>query len=1002
MKFKKAVLAICGVLAVSFAGMGTAFAVRAAAQDATRRETEAAFPSYIYAGETFTPPACTLTYRGEEKEGEALLILPDGSAKQQSSYYLETPGKYTVRYTADFGGFPVQEEKSFLVVDRLFSSDGAYDTYYGTASRGDYEAPARPGAVVTLGKGETWTYHKPIDFNGRTRAEDFLSFYVLPEKIGFSDAREVTFILTDTADPDNKVTITCYSHITYENWVIWSTYVRAGATGQLQAGWEGSKLHLGDKWGAGFGFSMHGTPQAGTYATQKLSLQMDYENRTLYGNRTTNPIIKLDDPAVFENLWGGFQNGTAYLSVRFGLFNSASATIVLENVYEENFSDYETAKVYDDAPPVLTVEETEETLPAAVVGSPYKLYPARAEDASAVTLTRRVFLNYGADTQAECTVEGGAFTPFREGEYAVEYRAEDRFGNVSTKVYFVEAGPRAVPFRATVSDMGTSGNAGEELSLGNLTVEGAIGSYTVSTVAVLNGETFAVGETFRPLYAGTYTVRRIVRDYIGETTAEYEVNVTKGNVVKILERPFLPARMIVGGRYVLPTVKGVDFSSGAPVEIPAAVSVSAGAGSLAGGMFIPAKAGEAEIVYTASANGATDTLTLPVTLIDVGYGSELHLENYFTGLKTEVSEAAVGLVAESDGAAHFIKSVDAGEFALEFDVDPILHNFGKLTLTLWDSENAGISLTLAFLRNTAGYCKVSIDGGEPLLTQSSWNGNGKDFVVQYLSSSGMLSVGDVVKTAIKPYFFPSGRVDFALAFEEVEGLSKVSVSRVNNQNMGNIGRDVVNPQILTMGKVAASYLLGDAVTLPAAVVTDVVDPYVTASLTVRTPSGKILVTDSGRSLENEDPTREYTFTANEYGQYNATVTAIDGSGRRYVLRYAVNVNDVTPPEISFPFLPAVSGKVGARVALPKATATDDRDGEIALFVYLIRPDFVQVPLYAHEKDAEGNFKTDENGNPVLTYYTGFVPTAAGRYVVQYYAADSAGNVTVRAFTVTVE
>lgn len=984
-------------------------ALPAAADDSLPDVSDAEIAQTVFTGERFDAPDASITYRGKTAEASARLLYPSGKATAAENCLLDEAGMYTVEYTAVFDGFPVQEERTFVAVQHLFESDGDTAPYYGAPE----DVPDRPGIVVTLGKGETFRYNRMIDFREMTAQDMLIEMYVLPEKLGTADARQIIYTFTDTENENNVLTITQQAHYTQDDWAIRQTYLRAGATGQPESGWEwtGGPLHSGDKWGTCVQFSMHGQPASGSYKTQNLNFSIDYENLRMMTNYGSQEIIDLNDPAVFDTLWEGFEKGTAYLSVTCGQFNSSDTTFVLTNVGGQPISDGNTVAVRDDEAPVLTVEKPEQETPQAVVGSPYKLYGATAADNmdKSPDVTCRVFVNYGSNMQAEYDVADGAFTPDRAGIYTVEYTAVDYFGNKAVETIQITAGERPELLTISVSDTGAEGVAGELFTVADYSVDGTIGNWEVAIEASVeaDGETYVYEVTdgqFRPEYAGEYTVRYTVSDYIGSASCEYKVKVEAGSVVKMLAEADLPDYMLVGATYRLPAVDGVDYSGGKPAPLPSEIEVSGARADFSGNSLTPAEAGLITVSYVVRSGGAEDRREYTVRAVDAGYGGSYRMQDYFYGDGVTMS-AATGYVeaaTSADARIDFIKTVAAG-FQLTFSVDPLRKAFERLTVTVCDSVEPDRKIELVFYRNRTGMAYVSVNGGQNRLTEGSWNGDGVSWDVLYDASLNTLSIGSYVRMEMPDDFsFPSGLVYVSFGMKEVSGPSAIRFERVNNQALNDSARDVVRPQISVLGSVNADYTMGEKVELPAAAAADVLDPSVNFSLTVSAPDGSAVWTDSGRELRNVDPMQSYVFTASQYGQYVVELTATDGANRRQVTRYTVNVTDKTLPEIALHGNLPTAGKAGEGIALPGASVTDDSGAAMAYCVYLVRPDGVQISLFSFVRDDRGEIVYNEDGTPQIEYYDGFVPGAAGKWTVIYYAADGSGNTAIRTFEISVE
>jgi hypothetical protein len=77
-------------------------------------------------------------------------------------------------------------------------------------------------------------------------------------------------------------------------------------------------------------------------------------------------------------------------------------------------------------------------------------------------------------------------------------------------------------------------------------------------------------------------------------------------------------------------------------------------------------------------------------------------------------------------------------------------------------------------------------------------------------------------------------------------------------------------------------------------------------------------------------------------------------------------------------------KLGDKVTLPVATANDNIDGDVKVFVFLRTPTGKTIQLVGSEKNEKY-----------------FIANTAGKYTIQYVAYDNFGNMTVETVSVTV-
>ena len=989
----------CALL-ISFAVCGIVFAASA---ENIPNVSEIALKDYYFKGETFTPPEAQLTYKGKSETGETTLIYPSGRAMRSDTYLLDEEGKYVLRYSANISGVPVDEERSFVTVQHLYEFSGSKSKgYYGAHEN----VPDRNGLVIELAKGEEVVFNRPIDLSGMTKADSLLKLFQIPSEIGVADATQLIFKLTDTENPDNYLTITAQAASNADAAWSWNNiYVRAGAPMQPQSGWEGTKLHSGDKWGCPTPFSLYGICSgANTYQTQTFSLQFDYSLKTLYTGVSSVEVVRFDDPAVFSEFWTGFEKGTAYLSFSCGMYNKNSMTIVFTEIAGLDLVNADNAVVRDSVAPELTVDADE--VPQAVIGQPYKVFPASVRDDidKSPELTCRVFYAYGSGSMTEYSVADGAFVPDRAGEYIIEYRAEDSFGNVTTKTVPVRAAEREEELVLTLTGEPQEGVAGEEYTVRGYSVFGAIGEANVSAEAVLQGSDvrYEIQDgSFIPEYAGTYTVTYTLSDYVSSVTQSYEIQVVKGNAVRVVKLPYVPQYLIAGCLYDFSAVEGTDYSSGSPQAAQVSIVSSDKQAQIAGTTYIPGTSGKTTLTFVADNGVSQAKAEVQTQTVSVGYGGAIDMTGYFTGEGVSFTSAANGITAsaEQDASFVFIKETDAN-FNLSLNVEKSENAFESFEISVSDAEDPASYLSVKVFKNKTGEnAAVSVNGKAVGSVNGSWYGDGSDFVLTYDNKTCKLSIGDLAVECREdasgaPFAgFASGRVRFAFSLEGVTGTSSLRLIRLNNQTLNNSTQDVARPQITVMGELVRNYKPGDTITVLPAIATDVLDPNVFFGVTVLGPDGKAVSTAEGREISNVDPGRTYEFKAENQGSYSITWVAKDSSGREEKVVNTMSVVDSTDPVISF-VTPAVrSGEKGKAVPLPEISVRDDFSEDIIVYAYLTRPDGVMQTLYRKQ--------ALEEGESAVILYGSFVPDVSGTWSVTFYAADEAGNTAVKSYAVSV-
>ena len=272
------------------------------------------------------------------------------------------------------------------------------------------------------------------------------------------------------------------------------------------------------------------------------------------------------------------------------------------------------------------------------------------------------------------------------------------------------------------------------------------------------------------------------------------------------------------------------------------------------------------------------------------------------------------------------------------------------------------------------------------LKQSASN----NFSVTYKDGSFLVAdKGLFVETLVngQPFEgFDSPFVYMNVAFVDASsGEAAYALTSINSQPITNASSDRVAPKMVILGDYGGSFTKGTVITIPAAVATDVLDPNVNFTLTVRNPEGNIATDINGQKLENVDPSKEYKIKLDLYGQYSVRYVASDVMWENESkMNYAVYSEDSEAPIIKFNTQPVSEAKVGDKIIIPNVTVSDNLSevGKISLQYFVMTPSGKMVEL--------------TKGVRI------FMPSDAGKYQILVMASDEAGNITLLKHQVTVK
>lgn len=949
-------------------------------------------PSTATFGSEFELPAAKITSGGQEYDAVGVIKFPGGVAYSRPSVTLDEEGVYEVEYRATVGNNIVRVRKSLSVRKDLFSFKKDTDTAEfktGTFANG------KDGVVVSMTANSELRYNRVIDVSKLTRTDRLLEGYVdyAPER--GAEFYGLTVKLTDIYDENNVVTIifdgrssdTDINNRSYSD-------VRAGATGQTPSGWNRYEkyLYVGTR-----GSWVRTSFKDVDNLTSPIVVCYDAATKSIYGNNDML-IIDLDDPKYFSTLWGGFTTGEVRLSITPSQIADKTADFVITSIMGQDLS---LASSVDEDAPVIEIDDLGyETAPDGMVGVPYPVYGATAFDAycGSRPVDVRVYAAYDSDARNDVEVVNGKFTPTRAGYYTVVYTSSDAFGNVAEKKVRVRADASLAAPALTVEGSVNSGVCGTDIAIATPVYSVSSGKADLNVKVKLNGTVVAENvDSFFPEKAGTYSIEYVVTDYLGRTaTASYNVTVEKGTAPVFIGAPVLPRYFLTGSEYMLPQFNAYTYSDAGRAEAATVIKITDADGekTLSGRKYAAPAASDGQDVTVTYQSGET-SVSYTVKAVKVKEGAVIDMSKYFAGANISASATSAGVrvtTSTDKAAASFVNALFGSRFSFGFTVGGTTANtknkFGSLAITLTDSADPSVSVTLRVIKGVygSGSSIVSVDGKRVSVPVSFYGDTGsKEFGFEYNNIEKTLTDNEnftvsILKTDDGKDFdgFKSNKIYLDVKFEDVTAESEINVTAINGQMLSDDTRDRVIPMIRVLGEADGNYAIGSTGKVFDAVYADVLDPNVTATVSVETPSGEYLV-QNGVTYKDL-PLGEYDVTLTEYGNYIVYYKAVDTSGRTAEATYGLYVADRVAPVISISGKTAETAKAGSSVAVPSATATDNCDGEVTVYVFVTNPDHKIVRVTG----------------------SSFTADKTGKWTITYYALDAYGNTATETRTVTVK
>ncbi len=939
---------------------------------------------------------------------EYSLLYPSGLLKDGRAHILNETGKYIVKYSANIDGSLVTKTETFVVQKSIvtFSSEDS-SAYYGVH---EY-APNTSGLVVEVANGDWLRFNQIVDVSKMTSSDSLFKFFVTPNEIGQEDVSTIVFRMTDIYDESNYIDVMMKNlSATYGDWADRQTYyvVQAGENDPVAGpglagiwGWPTYQSTTGvDPYGQSIG------------SNRPWSVSLDYKNRDIWcheyclydgtgGSDNWNgiPLADLDNTEYMETPWQGFTTGEVYISF-YGISYQAPTMNLL--ITEVAGIDLTQESFYDTEAPVIKVDFVgNDVVPDGVLNKGYKIFDATAVDSydGDRKVDVNVYYNYNTRGQVSVYTKDGYFYPNKAGIYTIEYSATDTFGNKEIKTVEVEVKADVDGLDFVINDKVITASAGEIVRVASsVTVSNARGQYFVSGTASLNGDEYDLSNySFRPMESGIYTITLTVADYTETVVKTFALTVSNNDTPIFIDEAVFPQYFIAGDKYEVPVLNAYDFSDGTAKLLDSTVYVSQDGGEsvlLNGLLEVTATK---KVVITYKVDGAKGnqevSYEIPVVVVsnaDESYDMAKNFRVIDGNVSIKVGASALGFETTENSKIRFINAVQSEQFSTSFrcSSDESKKNFTKVNIYLTDSGDADICVKITyFWQGTTVYFAVN-DGLAVKVPVSVSSINTNILSLNYNEETKQIYPSQTRKVNVAQTLngetfngFTSNRIYVDYEIAEVTGLAEFFVQSINNQSICYWDGDFVEPQIFaerTNGDVAKNTL----VTIFGGRAYDVLSNYVSLSLTVKDPSGVVVSSIDGVSLNGScDAGIDYVIKASYYGEYKVEFAAKDLNGNKKTLRYVFSVVDTVAPVIELNTL-SVNASLNKTVTVKSCEISDDITAKQNLKLYV----FVMSPSAKIQAVIDN----------------GFVAKEKGTYTVYYYCYDEIGNFTIASYNIVVK
>lgn len=178
--------------------------------------------------------------------------------------------------------------------------------------------------------------------------------------------------------------------------------------------------------------------------------------------------------------------------------------------------------------------------------------------------------------------------------------------------------------------------------------------------------------------------------------------------------------------------------------------------------------------------------------------------------------------------------------------------------------------------------------------------------------------------------FPSGQVNVDISVGTVEeGGISFDLLQINNQNFfeGDMFFDSY-AELNLLGSLALQTQIGSQITIPAAVVGDVLSPNAEVSVMVKKGTETV--------VPKQSAAEPFNFTFDTYGKYQVTYQYTDGGMSRSA-NYTVNTMEYTPPTAQLPKNLPSAAKLNQKIVLTMPEVSDDYTQDVKVSVLVMEP-----------------------------------------------------------------
>ena len=895
----------------------------------------------------FIPKSAIIKEGGKSgKVTSSVLTYPSGKSLSSSSYKLDAYGTYSLKLNGEEG---LSYSKSFSVYQDVYSfTEGKSSIDYGALNYYFTTSGYPNGLKLDMAEGDTFTFARPVDLTSSSY-QKIISWNVL-DKLNYPAVSAISVRITDAYDPNNYFVINNSKGTYY-----YMNYVSASYNGGRSVGLDrddSGPILINDN---AYRISSNG----GTIITANSPISGVYNNISYYLD-TSDPskykiyvdtdqasehllVAEFNNSDIYSSSFPGLKSGLAYISLTASAYSGIDyAPIEIAEIAGLKGDELNPMDYYKDA--IAPLIETSCAEEANIMGGVrIKIPEAKAYDETALRgeIKASVWYGYDSSSSSMVSVSNNSFLPEKLGVYSIIYKAEDVYGNVSTKRVDLSVsafGEEGIAFKLSelpTIKAGTSARL-DNFSLVSLNDDGKVSIRLTDPDGIV--KTLSSEEEFLFEKSGKYHAVYSYSDsfYSGEKELDFEVASVEVASFESKEIA-VPHYFMKGASYTVDVPNAYVYGSNGKTS-----DTIISEASIDGGEYATIDPNDIEITGSTSMRLRFYPKSNPSEIIDSGLipvvdtgwnGKKVDLTKYFVGDFTSSSDSTsnadyIRYTSKADGEAkmEFINKLLLTDFFFTFKAP----SFTSLTVRLTSFYNPSKKVEISFEGS-----KVKVDGRSQTASESFTKGTS----IYYNDSNGTISVAGVSFDLANPF-----ENDALLLEVECKGGNAgdyIDIYKVGNQTWtASTVRDRVAPMASASFPAKIAFI-GDSVSIGAPNIADVLTPSSNAksSLNVlKNVGGKTsLMKDdiSGVTLSGiSDFSKDYQITLDEYGSYVITYSISDLAGNSVSLPGLVSVLDKEVPTMEgIPEAHSISA--GVYSDLPLVSAKDNITADYSLEIWHI-------------------------------------------------------------------